>query len=100
MMKQSVKNAIYVISDEVIVREVEGHVMVIPLKGGIGDLEDELFTLNKTAYSIWKNIDGERNIWQIKRELTKEYDACSNVIEKDVLGLVKELAKRNIVIKK
>jgi hypothetical protein len=49
---------VYRPSEDVVVREIEGEVVIVPLTSGIGDLEDELFTLNETGRAIWSRIDG------------------------------------------
>ncbi len=70
----------------------------MPLSSGIGDLEDELYTLNDTGVAIWEHLDGNRSLQEIAETLTSEYDAPAGEIERDVLGLVAELLKRGIVV--
>ena len=36
-------------SEDVVAREIEGEIVIVPLASGIGDMEDELFTLNETG---------------------------------------------------
>jgi len=36
----------YAVSEDVVAREIEGQVIIVPLTAGIGDMEDELYTLN------------------------------------------------------
>jgi len=40
------RDSVYAVSDDVVAREIEGEIIIVPLVAGIGDLEDELFTLN------------------------------------------------------
>jgi hypothetical protein len=40
-------------SDDVVAREIEGDIMIVPLVAGIGDADDELYTLNETGRAIW-----------------------------------------------
>lgn len=60
-------------------------------------MEDELFTLNETGKSLWALLDGKRTLANIIDELTKEYEAPREEIEKDVLGLAGELLKRGML---
>jgi hypothetical protein len=39
-------NAVLVPSEDVVTREIEGEIIIVPLVAGIGDLEDELVTIN------------------------------------------------------
>ena len=45
---------IYVPSEDVVAREIEGEMIIVPIASGIGDMEDELYTLNETGKAIWK----------------------------------------------
>lgn len=90
-------NQIFSASDKIVAREIEGELIIVPLVSGIGDMEDELFTLNDTGKEIWKRLDGKKNLKTIIGELTAEFDATEEEIEKDVLGLMQELQKRQMV---
>ena len=88
----------YAISEDVIAREIEGELIIVPLVAGIGDLEDELFTLNDTGRAIWARLDGQRSLQEVVRELSDQYQAGPEEIGTDVLGLVGELLRRRIVV--
>ena len=49
-------------SDDVVAREIEGDLSIVPLVAGSGDVEDELFTLNDTGKAIWDKLDGQRSL--------------------------------------
>ena len=89
---------IYVPSEDVVSREIEGELIIVPLAADIGDTEDALFTLNEVGRAIWDRLDGTRTLRQIAAELIDEYDAPPAQIEADVAGLTEELAKRKMVI--
>ncbi|MGD0612279.1 MAG: PqqD family protein [Anaerolineales bacterium] len=85
-------------SDDVVAREIEGELILVPLAAGIGDLEDELYTLNDTGKEIWGRLDGVRSLRQIATELANEYGAPTAEIQRDVTGLVGELVRRKMVV--
>jgi hypothetical protein len=87
-------------SEDVVVREIEGELIIVPLVAGVGDLEDELFTLNETGRAIWQKLDGLRTLRTVVSELAEEFDAPASAIEQDVLGLLEELERRKIVVRK
>ena len=89
---------VYVQSDEVVSREIEGELIIVPLTSGIGDLEDDLYTLNETGRAIWDSLDGQRKIRDVVNKLSNEFNAPRDEIEKGVIGLMKELLKRRIAI--
>jgi hypothetical protein len=93
-------DAIYIPSEDVVAREIEGELILVPLAAGIGDLEDELYTLNETGKAIWDKLDGTCTLGQIAAELADDYAAPVSDIERDVTGLVSELVRRKMVVVK
>jgi len=75
-----------------------GEIIIVPLVAGIGDMEDELFTLNVTGKAIWDQLDGQRSLAGVVAALTPEYERAEDgAIERDVLGLV-ALAERRLLV--
>jgi hypothetical protein len=91
-------DTVYAVSQEVVAREIEGELIIVPLAAGIGDLEDELYTLNDSGKAVWALLDGGRSLKQVVQALSDEYEAPLEEIEQDVLGLVGELARRRILV--
>ena len=87
-------------SDGIVSREIEGELIIVPIASGIGDIEDDLYTLNDTGQKIWDRIDGKRTLGNIAADLAQEYAAPVDEITTDVIGLVTELATRKIVLVK
>lgn len=85
-------------SEDVVAREIEGELIIVPIASGIGDMEDELYTLNETGREIWRRLDGTISLRQIADDLATEYNAPAGEIERDVTGLVTELARRKMLI--
>jgi len=92
------KSTVYAPSDDVVAREIEGELIIVPLAAGIGNMEGELYTVNKTARAIWDRLDGKRNLDEVITALAQDYDAPRDDIERDVLGLVKELVRRRMLV--
>jgi len=91
-------HALYVPSEDIVAREIEGELIIVPLISGIGDIEDELFTLNETGRAIWDKLDGNARLKDVVEELSTDYKDSGGEIEKDVIGLVGELLKRRMVV--
>jgi hypothetical protein len=93
-------NKAYGPSEDVVVREIEGEIVIVPLVSGIGDIEDELYTLNDTGRDIWTRLDGTKPLAAVVRELADQYDAPAGLLESDVVGLLEELLARKMVVEK
>jgi hypothetical protein len=100
MDKQVDLDSVYGPSDDIVAREIEGEIIIIPLVSGIGDMEDELYTLNETGRAIWQKLDGVRSLRQVAVELVAEFDALPEIIEQDIAGLIEELVSRRMVVRK
>ena len=98
-MKSKVNlNAIYKPSDDVVAREVSGEFIIIPIASGVGDQEDEIFSLNDTGKNIWNKLGAGKRLKDVALALSEEFDAPLEKIEKDCSGLVQELLKRKMVV--
>jgi hypothetical protein len=85
-------------SEDIVAREIEGELIIVPLVAGIGDMEDELFSLNDYAKVIWRQFDGQNSLGAIVDNLAVEYDADREEIAGDVLGFVGELTRRGMLV--
>lgn len=91
-------NMVCMPSDDIVAREIEGELIIIPLVSGIGDIDDELYTMNETGKAIWRKMDGIKTLKALADELVEEYDAPLDKIEQDVTGLISELIRRKMVV--
>jgi hypothetical protein len=92
-------NGVYTPSENVVAREIEGELILVPLINGIGDLEDELFSFNETGKAIWGELNGKNSVVQIIQILEKEFEGTPKQIKNDVLGFLNELLKHKMLDK-
>jgi hypothetical protein len=79
MEREITIDSAYIASEDVVAREIEGEFILVPLASGIGDMEDEIYTLNETA-------------------LKTEFEARPGEIEEDIAGLVNVFFERKMVV--
>ena len=91
-------DSIYVPSEDIVAREIEGELIIVPIASGIGDMEDELYAFNETGKAVWDKLDGKKSLNKLIEELSVEFEASPGEIKEDVVGIVKELLKRRILI--
>jgi hypothetical protein len=85
-------------SEDVVARQIEGELILVPLTSDGGSLEDELYTLNETGRAIWERLDGKKSLGDVTAELSKEFDTPPEEIERDVLGFTAELLRRKMLV--
>jgi hypothetical protein len=90
---------VYVPSEKVVAREIEGEIIIVPLEGGVADFNDALYTLNETGRRIWDLLDPRTSLGMICDRLTEEFNETIENIKKDVLGLFQKLIEMEIVKK-
>lgn len=91
-------DGLYMPSEDIVARNIEGELIIVPLVSGIGDMEDELYTLNETGKAIWDRLDGKKKLKDVLEELSAEFEAPAGEIEMDLIGLVEELVRRKILV--
>ena len=91
-------NKVCVPSENVVAREIEGEIIIVPLASGIGDAEDELYSLNETGQAIWHQLDGVRTLSEVVDALLEEFEAPRAALETDVIGFSTELLRRGILV--
>ena len=100
MYKKVGLKSVYTISEDIVAREIEGELIIIPITSGLANMEEELFTLNETGKAIWNKLDGKKNLEIIINELSREYSGSIDEIKKDAIGIVKELLKRKMLVER
>jgi len=98
MVTEGSLDSAYIPSEDVVARDIEGELILVPITSGIGDMEDEIYTLNNTGRAIWSKLDG-CTLGQVAQSLRDEFEAPAGEIEADVVGLVGELFKRRMVVR-
>lgn len=91
-------NAVYTVSDNVVVRKVGDEVILIPLITCDDNTEKEPYFLNATGKIIWQRLNGHRRLKDIVKELAAEFEIPAKFIEKDVIGFLEKLLIRNMIV--
>jgi Coenzyme PQQ synthesis protein D (PqqD) len=90
-------SSICVPSDDVVAREIESDVIIVPVVAGVGDADDELYTLNDTGRAIWALLDGRHSLADVAALIEGDFEAPRSAIEQDVLGFAQALVDRRIL---
>jgi len=89
MKTQVILDAVYAASSNVVVREIQDEIIILPFASGIDDTENEPYILNTTGQVVWQRLDGIKRIKDIVADLAAEFDTPAGVIEKDVIAFIK-----------
>jgi hypothetical protein len=91
-------DTVYIPSEDMLVKQIQGEFVIIPLRRGVADLEDVFFKLNEDAKAMWDKLDGKKTLKEVAQELILEYDAALELIERELLELAEELLKMGMLV--
>jgi len=88
---------IYQVAETIVIREIEGELLIVPLVSGMDEAEDALFTLNETGRSILSLLDGKRSVQEVADTLALDYAVAEEQLIEDVTSFLAELLRRNML---
>jgi len=84
-------------ADGYVSRSIAGDAIIVPVRGGVGDLES-ICTLNAVAATIWGAIDGQRSVDALTAEVIRVYDVGTEQAAADVAEFVELLRVKGLVV--
>ena len=83
---------------ELVEREIEGELLLIPIMAGVGDADANLYSFNNQGADIWKLIDGTRTVGEIADALCAEYEVTREQALQETLTFVESLLEKKLVL--
>jgi methyltransferase-like protein len=77
-------------SPNIVTRKTGNEYVLVPVANNIADM-NSVYTLNETGAFIWELIDGRKNIEEIIKSLTEEYDIGHESASEDVLSFINNM---------
>jgi hypothetical protein len=84
-------------ADGYVSRTIAGDAIIVPVRGGVGDLES-ICTLNGVGATIWWAIDGRTSVEALTAEVVRVYEVGSDEAGADVRDFVELLRARGLVV--
>ena len=82
----------YVRSSRVIAREVDGEILLVPLRDRIADLDDVLFVLpDPVAGRVWGLLEEPRTLDELTAAVTGEFEVDDATARGDLLEFLEHL---------
>jgi len=77
-------------------RSILGETIIVPIKGGVGDL-NSIYVLNELGAQIWNLIDGQNSINRMIEDICKAYDVGPEEAEKDAVEFLNSLEGSGLI---
>jgi len=74
----------------VVYREIAGEAILVPIRRNLVDMQS-IYTLDNVGADIWKLIDGERTLADIREALLDEYDVEASALSQDLDEFIDQL---------
>jgi coenzyme PQQ synthesis protein D (PqqD) len=90
----------YAQSDSVVARVIAGETLIVPVRGGVGDLAS-IYSLNELGSFIWRHLQPAKTWQELVSLVMDEYDVTAEVAQRDVgifigkikdAGIIREMA--------
>lgn len=91
--------AVYAVSPDIISREIEGELIILPFQSGVGNIEDDMYTLNATGKTVWERLNGRDSLEEIIASVSREFDAPGQQIKNDIVSLIQTLLEKQMIIR-
>ena len=85
-------------ADGFVSRDIAGETIVVPVRGGVGDL-NAIFTLNTVGATIWRLIDGATSLDGLASTVAAEYEVTPDDAARDVRAFVQLLTDKGLLVR-
>ena len=86
----------YVRSSRVVSREVGGETLVVPIRGGVGDL-DSIFSFNALGSDLWQLLSAGSSIEEMVSWVVERYEVTVEQASSDIQAFVGELSASGLI---
>lgn len=86
----------YVRSARVVSRDVAGETLVVPIRGGVGDL-DSIFSFNPLGTDLWTLLTEGTSVEEMVAWVVDRYDVTAEQAAADIEAFVAELSRSGLI---
>mgnify|MGYP001248555881 CR=1 FL=1 len=95
-LKNEIWGKIFKKKKEIVSREIAGETILVPISGKLADMQ-RIFSLNPVAEYIWNQLNGERNLQEIRSSIPSVFDVKKEQADADVQEFIAELLKEDLI---
>jgi len=93
---EDVERAVYARRDGVVLREVAGEHLLVPIRHQVADMR-AIFALNRVGLFIWERLDGAKGLDRILDEMLGRFDVPADEASADLRSFVERLSGAGLV---
>ena|ERR1700690_2139165 len=89
-------NARYIRNREVVSRQIEGELIIVPIRSGVGDL-NSLYTLNSVGSVLWEYMTESHTFAEMVCRVCEEFDVTTIQAREDIEDFLNSLVEEKLV---
>ncbi|MGB7436364.1 MAG: PqqD family protein [Candidatus Acidiferrum sp.] len=84
-------------NQEVVSRKIEGELVIVPIRSGIGDL-NSLYTLNPVGSVLWDFMANGHTIAEMVQRVCDEFEVTKDQAQQDIQTFLDSLLEEKLVL--
>lgn len=81
---------------DVILREVAGERILVPIRSGLADLQ-AIFAINAVGACIWEQLDGARSLDEVLATVLERFEVPASEASADIADFIEQLQGAGLV---
>lgn len=84
-------------NENFVFRQIDDETILVPIKNNVGDM-GAIYNLNEVGAYVWKHLDGEKSLSDIKKRIAKEFEVSTEEVERDLMEFVDQLEEIEAIL--
>jgi len=89
-------NVRFIRNREVVSRQIEGELIIVPIRHGVGDL-NSLYTLNQVGVVLWDFMQEEHTVPEMMNRVCEEFEVTAAQAQDDIRAFLDSLLEEKLV---
>jgi hypothetical protein len=90
-------HARFVRNQEVVSRKIDGELIIVPIRSGVGDL-NSLYTLNPVGSVLWDFMTEGHTVPEMVERVCDEFEVSTNQAKRDIEEFLGSLIEEKLVL--
>ncbi len=95
-MHTATANSRFVRNHEVVSRQIEGELVIVPIRRGVGDL-NSLYTLNPVGSVLWELMSEGCTVVEMVRRVCDEFEVSAAQARQDIENFLDSLLDEKLI---
>ena len=89
-------DARFVRNHEVVTRKIEGELIIVPIRRGVGDL-NSLYTLNPVGAVLWDFMNEGHTVGEMVKRVCQEFEVTASQARQDIETFLDSLMQEDLI---